>query len=91
MHMKRRVQFAGQECEATVVPIEESIERWSEVKLEDGAELGIKPVPTEVVRLEGMQNSEAVPVYRIKSASIVTVAAPSELRGAIRLSGNGVH
>ena len=62
MHMKKRVQFAGQECEATVVPIRESIERWSKVKLENGAEFRIKPVPTEVVRLEGMYDSEGVPV-----------------------------
>ena len=91
MQVKKRVRFAGQECEPTVVPIEESIERWSKVKLEDGAELRIKPVPAEVVRLEGMYDSEGVPVYMIKSANIVTVATPAELHGTIRLSGSDVH
>lgn len=56
----------------TVVDIEESTERFSEVKLKDGTIIKLKPVVFEVVRLEKW-DSEGNPIYNVRSST--TLAA----------------
>jgi hypothetical protein len=43
----------GPLVDGTQIPIDESEERWSKVKLEDGSVLKIRPVVTAVVRVDG--------------------------------------
>ena len=48
---KVKVKFEGKDMDVWDVPIEESIERWTELRLEDGAVLRVKVVVSNVFRL----------------------------------------
>jgi hypothetical protein len=72
---KTRVQTmpGGPLVDGTQIPIDESEERWSKVKLEDGSVLKIRPVVTAVVRVDGQYDPEGNPVYVVKT---MVVSAP---------------
>lgn len=53
--------------------IEESSERWSEMKLHDGTRLRVKSVVTQVVRLDNAYDPEGNPVYIVKTAPVITL------------------
>ena len=72
-----RVKFEGQN--GVTVPIEESTERWSEINLDDGSTLRMKPVVTRVIRLEDKYDADGSPIYVVQSTSILTVEPPQEL------------
>lgn len=55
-------------------------EHWNEYLCDDGSVVKLKTVVTEVLRLEGEYDSEGNPVYVVKSANVVTVSAPDNLR-----------
>ena len=72
---------SGTPVEGEVVEILESVERFSEIKLADGAILKMKMVAIEVVRLKDRWNSDGDPVYHVKSHNILaTTTVPEELR-----------
>ena len=79
MRRKARVSFGGKTVDGDVIPVDESTERWSNIKLEDGTTIRLKPVVTDVIRLEGVFDSDGQPVYVVKSTNVVAVAAPSNL------------
>jgi hypothetical protein len=63
------------------VPITETTERWTEVTLEDGAVLRVKPNIVGVVRVEGKYDPEGNPLYALKSQTVMTVSsAPAHLK-----------
>jgi hypothetical protein len=63
------------------VPIKESTERWSEITLEDGAILRIKPNVMSVTRVEGHYDQEGNPMYALMSNQMMTVTnTPVHLR-----------
>ena len=63
------------------VPVTETTERWSEVRLEDGTVLRLKPVFISAVRIDNKYDKEGNPVYSIKVNQIMVVAsAPEHLR-----------
>lgn len=63
------------------VEIEETTERWSEIRLKDGAVLRIKPIIVGADRVEGQFDPEGNPLYRLKSSVIMVVqSAPESLR-----------
>lgn len=67
--------------EATEVPIKESTERWTEIHLEDGAVLRIKPVVLSAIRVENQYDQEGNPIYQLKVNQLMTVASiPDHLR-----------
>jgi hypothetical protein len=67
--------------EATEVPVKESTERWTEVTLEDGTILRIKPVVLSAIRVENQYDQEGNPLYQLKVNQLMTVAsAPDHLR-----------
>ena len=67
--------------DAVEVPVSESTERWTEVKLEDGATLRLKPVVIGAVRLEGRYDPEGNPMYSLKVNQIMTITnVPDHLR-----------
>ena len=71
--------------DAFEVSVDESTERWSEVKLADGSVLRIKPVVISAIRVDGKYDQDGNPIYSVKVNQIMTVAsAPERLRkGAI--------
>jgi hypothetical protein len=67
--------------DAVEVPVEESNERWTEVKLKDGATLRIKVVILGAVRVEGRFDQEGNPIYSIRANQIMTVSdVPDHLK-----------
>ena len=60
--------------EATEVPIKESTERWTEIQLEDGAVLRIKPVVLSAFRIENQYDQEGNPIYQLKVNQVMAVA-----------------
>ena len=71
----------GKSIEGTVVEVTQSIERFSEINLEDGSTLRMKPVVTEVIRLDGQWDKDDNPAYVVKSTNVlVVVDSPPNLK-----------
>jgi len=67
--------------DGTVIPIKESTERWSDILLEDGTTLRVKPNVLTVVRIDNKFDAEGNPVYGVKSNQVMMVAdVPLQLR-----------
>lgn len=63
------------------VAIDESNERWSELKLHDGAIIRVKLSVIQIVRIEGQFDKDGNPVYVVKGGPIIAVAScPDKLR-----------
>ena len=81
---ERRVNVPGPDgnsVEGVVVGIIESRERFSEIRLEDGTTLRMKPNIQRVVRLTDMWDEEGNPVYWVSHNAIISIhEAPSDLR-----------
>lgn len=57
------------------VPIIESKERWSELTLEDGTVLRVKPNVITAIRVEGQYDQDGNPLYALKSTQIMAVVS----------------
>lgn len=65
------------------IAVSESTEKWSEVTLEDGTVLRIKPSVLSAIRIDGQYDPEGNPAYLIKAQQVVmVVSAPVHLRKA---------
>jgi hypothetical protein len=85
--MERKVKFAmppdGKIVEGFEVPVVESTERWTEVKLEDGSILRIKPSVLSAVRVPGQWDPDDNPMYVLKATNAMVVTeAPEHLKKA---------
>ena len=70
------------------VNVAESTERWTEVKLEDGSVLRVKPVIMRALRLEERYDPEGNPLYSLRINPIMVVtSAPDHLRQPPKDSG----
>lgn len=79
--VKAQLQPSGQMVDATEVPVEESTERWSEIRLEDGTTLRIKMTVLSAIRLDGNFDPEGNPIYQIKgSPAVAVINVPAELK-----------
>ena len=71
----------GKTGDGTQVPILESVERWSEIKLEDGSVLRVKPNVIAVARVNDQWDGSGNPIYAVRTQDMIVVAsAPEELR-----------
>ncbi len=61
-----------------LVPVVKSSENWNEYILEDGTVLKLKPVLTEVLRVENEYALDGNPVYFIKAQTVMSVDAPED-------------
>ncbi len=78
---KTTVQLPTGTVDGFEVPILESNEKWSEIRLEDGTILRVKPNVLSVIRVTGQYDQEGNPMYALKSAQVMTIASvPEELR-----------
>ncbi|HYB61797.1 MAG TPA: hypothetical protein VEH50_09985 [Methylomirabilota bacterium] len=67
--------------EGTPVPLTESVERWTELKLDDGTVLRVKPLITNILRLDGKYDPQGNPVYVIQGGSTMVIGSvPDHLR-----------
>ncbi len=63
------------------VGVRESTERWSEVTLEDGSVLRLKPSVFAAIRIEGEWDPEGNPMYAVKAGQVLVInSAPEHLR-----------
>ncbi len=63
------------------VPILESNEKVSEVKLEDGTILYVKASPISVLRIDGVWDAHNNPMYSVQSNTVIGVKhAPTQLK-----------
>ena len=80
--MERKVKIPmppdGKIVEGFEVPVVESTERWTEVKLEDGSILRIKPSVMSAIRVTGQFDNDGNPMYALKAANQMVVAESPE-------------
>jgi hypothetical protein len=76
------MQLGGPAVDAFEVPILESTERWTELTLEDGAVIRIKPMIVGVIRVDGQWDQEGNPVYALRGGpNVMTiVSVPDRLK-----------
>ena len=78
--------------EGSIVGISESIERWTELKLDDGSVLRVKPQVLKVIRAAGRYDQEGNPLYVIQGGQVMVVNnVPSHLRQGAGNPGPKVH
>ena len=61
--------------DGTDVPVKESIERWSEVTLEDGSVLRLKPSVLAAIRIDGEFDPEGNPMYVLRAGQLMSVVS----------------
>jgi len=67
--------------EGIEIAVRESTERWSEIQLEDGSVLRLKPSVLSAVRIIGEYDPEDNPMYALKAGQVLVIAsAPDSLR-----------
>lgn len=78
---KRKVPWTdGVERDAAEVGYRGSGEHWNEYLLDDGTVLRLKPVVTQILRIEGEYDANGDPAYMVQAMNVVSVSAPEELR-----------
>jgi hypothetical protein len=78
---KRRIKLPnGVEIEAEVIGFRSNAEHWNEYLLDDHTVVRLKPVVTEILRVEGQYDANGNPAYMIQSTNVTAVDAPEELR-----------
>jgi hypothetical protein len=75
------IQGTNETVDGVEVPVEESNERWSEFKLEDGTVLKIKMTVISAVRVEGQFDQAGNPIYVLNMTPVMAVVdVPERLR-----------
>ena len=77
---KIKINYAGQEVEATPVEVNQAQEQWNHYLLDDGSVLKIKLVATSVLKVHNRFDQEGNPVYLVKSTNIINVSSPENLK-----------
>lgn len=78
---KIKVDYVGRQMDATVVSIVESVDRWSDVKLDDGTLLRVKLSVLSASRVDGEYDPSGNPAYVLTMTPTMVVAeAPDKLR-----------
>ena len=70
----------GQPRDAELIPVKTAKELVNVYELEDGSVISFKVVVTEIWRVDGVYDNEGNPSYIVRSANIVTITAPENLR-----------
>jgi hypothetical protein len=82
---KTKVLFNDQMVDGMEVPVEESTERWSEVKLEDGTIMRVKMIVISVVRINEQYDPQGNPMYLTNMApTVAIVETPPQLRRKVQ-------
>jgi len=74
------------------VPIKESVERWTDLNLEDGSVLRVKSSVLKVIRADGKFDPQGNPMYVIQASHVMVVAStPEHLREGDKSSEKRIH
>lgn len=78
---KRKIKGPdGSDVEVTELSFQNTREHWNEYLLDDGTILKLKPVATEVFRLDGKYDQEGNPLYLLRSRNVLVVSAAENLK-----------
>ena len=76
---KRKIRAPnGEMVDATELSFQNVREHWNEYLLDDGTIIKLKPVATEVFRIDGQYDAQGNPVYVLQSTNILVVNVPDE-------------
>ena len=83
--MERKVKVPlppdGKQVDGMDVPVVESTERWTEIKLEDGSVLRLKPSVVSAVRITDQWDPQGNPMYALMATNaMMVVEAPEHLK-----------
>ena len=70
---KVQVKVGERMVEGVDVPIEETIERWTDVKLKDGSHLRVKMTVISVVRVDSVVDPQGNPTFSINMTPAMAV------------------
>jgi hypothetical protein len=77
------IKWQGRDVDGLEVRFRSNHEEWNDYTLEDGSNIRMKAVVSEIVRLDGEYDGEGNPVYLVKSTNVMVIKAPDNLkRGA---------
>ena len=78
---RTKVKLPTGEVDGSEVPIKEATERWSDITLEDGTVLRVKPNVLAAIRVDNQYDQEGNPIYALKTSQAMTITSvPSHLR-----------
>jgi hypothetical protein len=84
MERKKKIPLPdGRLIEGTIVDVTSSQESWNQYLLSDGTVVKMKPVATEILRIDGEYDAEGNPTYVIRSTNVTSVIAPETLKKQI--------
>ena len=63
----------GKSVDGFDVPVLETTERWTDVKLEDGTSLRIKPSVLSAIRVPGLFDQDGNPLYMLRATNALLV------------------
>jgi hypothetical protein len=66
--------------DATELSFQNVREHWNEYLLDDGTIIKLKPVATEVFRIDGQYDKQGNPVYVLQSTNVLVVNVPDEMK-----------
>lgn len=75
-----KINYGGEDVEATPLEINQAQEHWNHYLLDDGSVVKIKLVATKVLKIENRFDDEGNPVYLVKSTNIMNVSSPDQLK-----------
>lgn len=70
----------GRDHPAVEIGFRVSGEHWNEYLVDDGSVVRLKPVVTQILRVEDMRDQNGDPVYIVQSTNVMSVSAPDDLR-----------
>lgn len=70
----------GRIIEGVIMPFQVGGEHWNEYLVDDGSVIRMKPIVTEVIRLDGEYDAKGDPVYMIQAQNVMNISAPDGLR-----------
>lgn len=80
MERKRRIplQPGGPPADVTEVGFQAVGEHWNEYLLDDGTVARLKPIVTNVYRIDGQYDPKGQPAYMIESNNVVAISAAEQ-------------
>jgi hypothetical protein len=75
-----KINYGGEEVDATSIEINQSSEYWNQYLLDDGSIVKMKLVVTKVLRIENKFDAEGNPVYLVQSTNVMSVGSPANLK-----------
>lgn len=75
-----KVSYRGESVDGIEVRFKVVREDWNEYQLEDGTEIRMRLVISEVVMVVAQYDAEGNPVYAVKSQNLLVVKAPDHLK-----------